>query len=284
MNRFPDRASAFERSDAVLVDRIAASLARLGRPMLVGLCGAQGSGKSTMAVRLAARLGGLGRRAAVVSIDDFYLTRAERSTLARDVHPLLMTRGPPGTHDVALAETTISRLLAAGAGETVAAPAFDKAIDDRLPVADWPRHRGPIDVVLLEGWCVGARAQAARALLTPVNALERDEDADGRWRHYVNAQLSGAYGGLFERLDLRLLLRAPCFEVVYAWRAEQEAGLRRIPGRGPPPMDEPALRRFIAHYERVTRWVLEDKPADVVVDLDADRVPIGWRAIRPRIA
>lgn len=284
MNRFPDRALAFEHSDAVLVDHIAASLARNGRPIVVGLCGAQGGGKSTTAARLAVRLEDQGRHVAVVSIDDFYLTRAERAMLGRDVHPLLTTRGPPGTHDVALAEATISSLLGAGAGEVVAAPAFDKAIDERRPAADWPLHRGGIDVVVFEGWCVGARPQAAQALAAPVNALERDEDPDGRWRCYVNAQLAGAYGGLFGRLDLRLLLRAPGFEAVYAWRAEQEAGLRRIPGRGPPPMDEAALRRFIAHYERITRWILEDEPADMVVDLDAERVPTGWRLPRPRTA
>lgn len=280
MNRFPDRTVAFAQSDAVLGDSILASLDRLGRSIVVGLCGAQGSGKSTTAARLAARIKAVGRNVAVLSIDDFYLTRAQRSALARDLHPLLITRGPPGTHDVALAEATIASLLAARADDVVPAPAFDKSIDDRVAPAQWPRHHGPLDVVLLEGWCVGARPQKFSLLLTPVNALERDEDPDGRWRRYVNEQLGGAYRDLFGRLDLRLFLRAPSFDQVYAWRAEQEAGLRRVPGQALPAMDEPALRRFIAHYERITRWLLADEPADVVIELDADRAPIGWRAGR----
>jgi D-glycerate 3-kinase len=270
-----DRDAAFAECDAFMANRIAASRERLGRPALVGLCGAQGSGKSTTAARLAELLMHAGWRTAVLSLDDFYLTKAERAALAREVHPLFATRGVPGTHDIELATRSIARLLCAGDDETVALPVFDKTTDDRVPEQNWPQHIGRCDIVLLEGWCVGARPQADPALLEPVNALERTEDADGIWRRHVNAQLGRAYRDLFAQLDLTFFLRAPDFAIVSGWRAEQEAGLKHKPGV--PPMDAHALARFIAHYERITRWMLQDEPADFVIDLDAGRAPLRWR-------
>ncbi|PTT43253.1 kinase, partial [Stenotrophomonas sp. HMWF022] len=81
-------------------------------PLILGLCGAQGSGKSTIAARLAKQV----ERSAILSLDDLYLTRAERQKLARAVHPLFATRGVPGTHDVALGVETIA---AVARGEAV---------------------------------------------------------------------------------------------------------------------------------------------------------------------
>jgi D-glycerate 3-kinase len=131
--------------------------------------------------------------------------------------------------------------------------------------------------VLLEGWCVGARPQDQAALIQPVNSLERDEDRDGHWRCYANACLAGDYSAVFERLDLRLMFRAPSFDCIHAWRAEQEASLGRHAPGARPPMDSLDLARFIAHYERITRWLLQDKPASLIADLNERRVPVHWR-------
>jgi len=257
-----------------LGEELAAAARGLGRPLDLGLCGAQGSGKSTMAAALAAQLTARGLTVAALSLDDCYLTHAERQTLARTVHPLLATRGVPGTHDVALARRTFASL--ANPGET-ALPSFDKAVDDRREAALWPRIAGPADVVLFEGWCVGARPQAREALREPVNALERDEDPRGLWRDYVNAALEGAYRPLFDGFDRLILLQAPSFEVVFDWRREQEHKLaRRVAASGEKAtrvMDEAQLARFIAHYERLTRHILAEMPAraDVLFTLDAQR-------------
>jgi D-glycerate 3-kinase len=240
------------------------------RPLVVGICGPQGSGKSTLTEGLAPLLEARGLRTAVLSLDDLYLTRAERLALAADVHPLLATRGVPGTHDVALGLATLDALAGSG---PVALPRFDKAADDRAPVADWPVLQAPADVVLLEGWCVGARPRSAAALTTPVNALERDEDPDGTWRAFANTALAGPYAELFGRLDRLVLLLAPDFAVVRTWRGEQEARLRERLDDPGLTMDDAALDRFVAHYEPLTRWIAEDLPAtaDITVRLDAAR-------------
>lgn len=251
---------AWAKADAAAARAIAARYR--GAPILVGLAGAQGSGKSTMAPRLARRLEKTGLRTAVLALDDFYLTRLEREELARTVHPLLATRGVPGTHDVALLTRVIDALLT---GSSARVPRFDKAADDRA--REGREIAGPVDVLLLEGWCIGARAQPAAALARPVNDLERREDAGGRWRRWVNDRLATDYAGLFEHLALRILLRAPDFAVVLGWRSEQERGL--LSGG----MEPPAIERFIGHYERITRWMLEDETADLVIDLGPDREP-----------
>jgi D-glycerate 3-kinase len=272
------REAAFDAADARVVNELLARRERLGRPIVAGLCGAQGSGKSTMSARLARRLEAAGMPSAVLSLDDFYLTRAERAALGRTVHPLFETRGVPGTHDLALARSTIASLT--GKPGLVAAPRFDKTLDDRADPAAWQTYQAPVAVVILEGWCVGARPIPDGDLVQPINALERDEDADGTWRRHVNAALLGDYRALFESLDLRILLRAPDFACVHGWRLEQEMGLARRESQSMPAMDAPAVARFIAHYERLTRWIIADEPAELVIEIGPDRVPLAWRTGR----
>jgi len=261
-----------ERVCRPLADR-AARLAEVRGRAVVGLCGAQGSGKSTIAAATVKLLEQAGRSAMAVSLDDFYLGREARAWLAGQVSPLLATRGPPGTHDVAMACAVLDALARPGA---TSLPAFDKATDERRPQAQWRTVEGPVEVVIFEGWCVGARPQPRTDLARPVNAMEAEEDADGAWRAYVNAQLAGPYQALFGRLDLFALLEPPSFEVVQAWRTEQEAKLRARTGRG---MTDAQVARFVAYYERLTRWLLADAPprADMVFELDAERRVVGVR-------
>jgi D-glycerate 3-kinase len=260
-------------------DRIAEARRVIGRPIVAGLCGSQGSGKSTMAAFLKALLEDKGLKAAVLSIDDLYLTLAERERLAAEVHPLLRTRGVPGTHDLGLGHALID-VLSDGVAE-VSMPRFDKAEDTRAPAETWPRVASPVDVILLEGWCVGALPQTEAALARPVNALEREEDAGGTWRHYVNEQLKGDYAGFFGRIDILALLKAPSFEVVYGWRSLQEKKLAekvRLHGlTGTKVMDALQIRRFLMFYQRLTEWILEEMPgrADILMPLDEDHRILG---------
>lgn len=246
---------------------------------VLGINGAQGTGKSTLSRFLHEYLESEhGRRVAELSIDDIYLTRADRQRLSEAVHPLLATRGVPGTHDVELGLAVIDGLVSLRRGEELALPRFDKAIDDRVPGDTWPVVEGPVDLVIFEGWCVGSEAGAAAELAEPINALEETEDADGTWRRYVNAQLYSTYPALFDRIDALVFLAAPDFDAVYRWRLEQEQKLALAANaRGTQIMDEAGVARFIQHYERITRRNLERLPfrADVVLTLARDHTVTG---------
>jgi D-glycerate 3-kinase len=236
------------------------------------IAGLQGSGKSTLSAQVAALAAARGLRVAVLSIDDFYLGRRERLALGREVHPLLATRGPPGSHDVALAIDTIDALRA---GRTAPLPRFDKIADRRLPPSKWPLASGA-DLVLFEGWFQKVPAQRDGELVEPLNALERDEDADGTWRRWCNDALGRDYPPLWQRIDRMLFLEGPGFEIVPEWRWQQEVTLQAAnPDRRA--MTRPQVLRFVQFFERVSRQALRTLPsiADRHVRLDAARRPVG---------
>ena len=160
------------------------------KPLLISFNGAQGSGKSTLTAFLQIILNQHFKLSTVeISIDNFYLTHQQRQQLAKDIHPLLATRGVPGTHDVDLAAKTIECLKQVSADNPCLVPQFDKSIDDRLPPEQWNHVVKPVDVILFEGWCNHAPVQTAEALKQPINRLERAEDTQGIWRNYANDQL-----------------------------------------------------------------------------------------------
>jgi D-glycerate 3-kinase len=241
--------------------------------LVLGINGAQGSGKSTLCDFLQLILAaGFGFRVAGFSIDDIYKTRTERERLAREVHPLLLTRGVPGTHDTELGHNTLRSLKTADSETLTPLPSFDKACDDRKPVTEWPVVRGRPDIIIFEGWCVGTRPQSDTALDVPINELEKSEDSNGAWRRYVNDQLKGDYATLFGELDKLIMLKVPGMDSVFEWRSLQERKLAEK--TGPKDryrlMNTAALRRFIMHYERLTRHTLDEMPsrADLTLYLD----------------
>lgn len=240
-------------------------------PPILGIAGSQGSGKSMLAQAVVHRFGG-----AALSLDDVYLTKAERAALAERVHPLFAVRGPPGTHDLALLHRLLDRLRAAEPDEEIRLPRFDKLADERAPEKHWTVVRGRPRLIVLEGWCLGAMTQAPQTLAAPINALERDKDPDGVWRLAVDTALGDDYPRLAARLDALIFLKAPTFEVVLDWRCEQEAGL--LGAAAVSPERRAALEDFIGHYERITRHMLAGgvRP-DLIVELDARRRIVALR-------
>lgn len=257
-----------------LAKRLAKQALSHGEPLFVGINGCQGSGKSTLTAFLCAALNdALDAPAVGMSIDDFYLTRAERGTLSRQVHPLLMTRGVPGTHDTGLLNEVITALQI---GQVpVLIPQFKKELDDRASPDCWQQVDQRMRVIILEGWCVGTPAQSEAELVEPVNRLEATEDSDALWRRYVNQQLADNYQPLFQRLNTLIMLRAPSFATVHQWRSEQEEKLRNrlSPEQAHRLMSSAELERFISHYQRLTQVSIDLLPAqaDTCFYLAADR-------------
>ena len=264
---------------APLAGQLALHHATAGRPLLVGINGSQGSGKSTLASLLTLLLTQFHQlKVMQLSIDDFYLTRESRRSLAKHVHPLLATRGVPGTHDMPLMRETLQRLVQ-GNGE-VPIPRFNKTVDDRYPADQWEHVSAPLDLVIIEGWCLGTPAQSDEALREPVNDLEAREDADASWRRYVNRQIAEQYEEVYQMVDLWVMLQAPSFDCVYQWRLEQEQKLADKPdhegqfeARQNQVMSAEQIARFIQHYQRLTEHSLKQLPAKVhyLFRLDQER-------------
>lgn len=265
---------------SAVADLVAEARASGAAVPLIGIAGSQGSGKSTLARAAAA----MDLSIASLSLDDAYLGRAERQDLARRLHPLFVTRGPPLTHDLEGLSALIARLRAAGPEDRTPLRTFDKLADDVAPPQDWPVFIGRPSAILLEGWCLGATPQADADLSAPVNDLEREQDADGRWRGLCNQALAQAYADLTASLDGLLFLRAPSFDRVLDWRSEQQAGLLGVAPSALSPADRAAMAGFIAHFERITRSMLSGNvAAGRIIDLDDDRSPRfdGSASIRP---
>jgi len=250
--------------------------------LVIGINGSQGSGKSTLADYLCTMLDERHKlRCVSLSLDDFYLTRQQRLKLATEIHPLLQTRGVPGTHDIPLALRTLHSLIeATEESSEILIPRFDKSHDERRPAADCDSVKGPVDIILFEGWCVGAKPQADEELQQPVNDLEAQQDSQGIWRRYVNQALAGEYQTLFQLLDQLIMLQAPSFDAVFNWRLEQEeklierlGGLKESATVHGGIMSAGQIADFIAHYQRITEQSLREMPqrADHLFKLDNQR-------------
>ena len=252
------------------------------RPIIVGLNGAQGSGKSTLSQYLSQMIPmQLGVDCHVISIDDFYLTRARRKKLGAVIHPLLATRGVPGTHDISRLLECFQAFHEPGV-TSVNVPIFDKLNDDRTRKVQKIQKSARSTIVLFEGWCVGIPAQQPLALSVPVSSFEFTKDNNGEWRAYVNEQLEGDYKNLFSVLDRISMLKPPSFESVFDWRVEQEVRLvsRRpedsptAPVRG---MSVKQVSEFVENYRRLTCHAIEVLPerAHETWELRSDRLVIA---------
>jgi D-glycerate 3-kinase len=232
------------------------------RAVLIGVAGAQGSGKTTACKLLEAANR---PRYANFSIDDVYLDHAQRAALAARTHPLFVTRGPPGTHDIALARATIAALMEATPESETPLPRFDKIADVMKPREDWPVYRGRPEAILVDAWCLGALPVAPSP---PLNAVET-EDADGVWREIQNEFLRTSYADWFASFDAIVYLQAPNWDVVRRWRGQQEVTLR---GRALTAAEEAWIDRFIMHYERITRRMMAGGvTANLILELDEQR-------------
>ena len=267
----------FMRWHAGVTQSLAQRAKTADTPPLIGFSGCQGSGKSTLVALMAKVMREVhGVSTVVLSLDDFYLTKAARAALAESLHPLFATRGVPGTHDLALLNETIAALRQPSGAVPV--PAFDKALDDRTEMVHWRQVSAPVQLIFLEGWCVGLSPQQESELQASINPMEAEQDPSLAWRSEVNRQLATEYADVFDKLDTLLLLQAPSFDAVFEWRWQQEQRLSKQfqqdhPDRPDPTMSRSEVADFILHYQRLTEHGLKTLPdrADFVWELATDR-------------
>ena len=242
------------------------------KTLLVGLAGGQGTGKTTISTLLRLVLVKYFKlQVFKISIDDFYKTRKERILLSKSKHPLLLTRGVPGTHDIQLM-VNLFKKVKKGTFRSINIPKFDKSIDDRCKKNSWFKLKKKPDILILEGWCVGARAEGSRSLNRPINVLEKNADKKKIWRSYVNNQLKSKYSKLFDQLDSLLYLKAKNFKLLKRWRLKQEKKLKMKSGtkKNSKIMNEREVETFMMTYQRITQNMFKNAPkySSAVIDLN----------------
>ena len=244
------------------------------KPIVIGINGAQGSGKSTISRILEFLLSKAFNKTVLhLSIDDLYLSRKKREENANKIHSLLRVRGVPGTHDVELGHKILSGLVSSNSDVKLQIPKFNKAQDDLFAKEHWQTINQSVDIILFEGWCIGAKPQHEDELEPAINELESKEDPRAIWRKHVNKQLSESYQDLFNHIDYLIMLKVPNMESVFEWRNLQEEKLAASYDKNKAHshiMSPSEISHFIMHYERITRACLSDMPgrADIVLELN----------------
>ena len=242
------------------------------KPFFVGLAGGQGTGKTTISSIIKIILEKYFKlKVFKISIDDFYKTRKERILLSKNKHPLLLTRGVPGTHDIQLM-INLFRKVKKNTFRAINVPKFDKSIDDRCKKNSWFKLKKKPDILILEGWCVGAKPENKKSLNRPMNILEKNADKKKIWRSYVNNQLKSKYSKLFDQLDSLLYLKAKNFKLLKRWRLKQEKKLKMKSGnkKNSKIMNEKEVETFMMTYQRITQNMFKNAPkySSAVIDLN----------------
>ena len=266
---FRDKIKQFNNFFIPISSRIQKIYQKNKKTKVIGLTGGQGSGKSTISNILKIILKEKFNLDTVIfSIDDFYKTRKERIKMSKNLSPLFLTRGVPGTHDTKININNIKNLKKKKF-KKIFIPRFDKSIDDRYPKKKWQKVFKKPNIIIFEGWCVGAQSQKIKDLKVPINALEKKRDKNKVWRNTVNQELKESYKRIFKQIDLTIFLKVPSFKHVYKWRLLQERKLRKV-SKGKRTMSDDQVKNFIMFYERITKNMLKDfnKLSHFVINID----------------
>jgi len=242
------------------------------KPYFVGLAGGQGTGKTTISSIIKIILEKYFKlKVFKISIDDFYKTRRDRLNLSKRVHPMLMTRGVPGTHDIKIMLDFFKKVKNKNF-KKMKLPNFNKAIDDRFTQKNWYSIDQKPDVIIFEGWCVGAKSELIKTLKRPVNSLEKVDDKKLIWRKYVNKQLKTAYKDLYSQLNCMIYLKAKNFSLLQKWRLKQEQKLwlKAKNSSNHKIMGKLDIINFMQTYQRVTENMFKKMPkyASIVLNLN----------------
>ena len=245
------------------------------KPFILGLSGGQGSGKTTISSIISIILSKYFKlNVFKISIDDFYKTRKKRLELSKKVHPLLMVRGVPGTHDINIMLDFFKRIKEKKF-KSIKLPRFNKATDDRYNKKLWYSVKRRPDVIIFEGWCVGAKAEQNYTLKTPINSLEKLKDQKIIWRRFVNKQLKSKYKKLYDQLNCLLFIKAKNFSLLRQWRIKQEKKLSLKSKRSNKLkiMSDKEIINFMQTYQRITQNMFKSVPkyASIILNLNSNQ-------------
>jgi len=243
-------------------------------PYFVGLAGGQGTGKTTISSILKIILTEYFKlKVFKISVDDFYKTRKDRILLSKKVHPMLLTRGVPGTHDINKMLSFFKKIKSKKF-KNLKVPSFDKAVDDRLNKKYWYNIIERPDVIIFEGWCVGAKPEKNSSLKKSINSMEKANDTKFVWRKFINQQLKSKYKKLYSQLNCLIYLKAKNFNLLQKWRLKQEQKLwlkskkkskHKIMSKGD-------VIDFMQTYQRITENMFRMMPkyASIVMHLNSN--------------
>ena len=232
------------------------------------IAGSQGSGKSTLTAVLKLVLEKFyKKKVMLLSIDDYYLSKNKRLKLSKKIHPLLITRGVPGTHNIAALRKDIINFQKKKF--PIVAPLFNKLKDD---ISSKKKIIKKAEILLLEGWCCGSTPINREYLFNNINHLESTLDKNKLWRQYYNSQLQKDYKKVFSLFDQQIYIQAPSFTYILKWRYAQEKS-NALKSKDEKFMKKTDLRKFIQHYEKLTKWMIKTMPAkaDMLIKIDKNQ-------------
>ena len=232
------------------------------------ISGSQGVGKSTLSklIKIVIERTSL-QQVMLLSIDDYYLSKKSRYQLSNQVHPLLLTRGVPGTHDIKKLKEHIMQFNKKKF--PIITPTFNKLKDD---ISKKTNAFSKADILILEGWCCGAKPIAKNYLHKNLNKIEKIFDKNFKWRNFYNLKLKMEYQKIFNSFDKTIYLQPPSFEFVLKWRyAQEKNNAKKIKTKNF--MNKNATKTFILHYEKLTKWMMKSMPAnaDMLIKVDKDQ-------------
>lgn len=226
---------------------------------MILISGSQGIGKTSY-MNLIEQVGlkFFNKRILNLSLDHFYLDKKERKRLSLDVHPLLITRGVPGTHDIKLLQSIINQFKKSK--YPLELPIFNKLEDKRKKITK--KITKKCDILILEGWCVSCTPISNNYLYKNINLIEKKFDKNKKWRNYYNKQLKTKYFKLFNLFNYNIFFKTSSFSNVLKWRIRQEKLLKKINrNRISSGMSNNEIMNFIQYYEKITRWMLNTMPS-----------------------
>ncbi|MDC0393334.1 uridine kinase [Candidatus Pelagibacter sp.] len=244
------------------------------KPYFLGLAGGQGTGKTTISSLIKIILTKYFKlNVFKISIDDFYKTRKDRLALSKKIHPMLLTRGVPGTHDIDIMLKFFTDIKK-DKFKKISLPSFNKAVDDRSPRKSWYQINKRPDVIIFEGWCVGAKSEKNITLKRPINSLEKANDQKLKWRKHVNSQLNGKYKKLYSQLNCLIYLKAKNFNLLQKWRLKQEykLWLKTKNKSNHKIMSKGDVINFMQTYQRITENMFKNMPkyASIILNLNSN--------------